>query len=208
MKQKNELEMIYRRLDELASMYRELSDKRKQGVQITEEETKKLSKLADSLGYYAFTYRKIVEGQKLQANKTIKADPSKQIVGSNGWVVDSIVLEPGVPMVDKDAVLGKEIEIYDIITHPSEYQPNQDFYPIAFAKHDGQKFSVILTPTVYRRIKEIGVLPIIIVTNKRTSQVSGRTYYFVEKHMLLPDSHSVNLPPLPQSKEEQDSQQE
>lgn len=220
MKQKDELEMIYKRLDELASMYRELSDKREQGIQITEEDTKKLSKLADSLGYYAFTYRKMMEGKrKLKTNTTNQVDPSKQMVDSNGWVIDSIPLELlDIPLVDKDAILGKEIEIYDIITHPSDYQPNQNFYPIAFAKyieqkknneqHNEQKFSVILTPTMYRQIREINALPIIVVTNKRTSQASGRTYYFIEKHMLLPDSHPANLPELPQPKEEQEPKQE
>ena len=59
-----ELGKIYERLGELASMYTKLSDKRERGVQLAEDEVGKLSWLADSLGYYAFTYRKIMEGQK------------------------------------------------------------------------------------------------------------------------------------------------
>jgi len=197
----NEIEKIYERLDELVSMYNELDKERKQGVQPTDEEMTKLRKLVISLRYYTLLYKKIMEGKSLQTNTVIKVDPSKQIVDSNGWVVDSIPIDPDIQMINKDDVLGKEITIIDIRTYPSDYPEVQPFYAVSRVEYNG-RFLLIIPPQVYRKVRDIGVLPIAIVMNKRISEKTGHEYYFVEKHRILPESHPVNLPELPKPKGE------
>jgi len=205
MKDKNEVERIYERLERLATMYAELNKKRKAGIQPTDEEFLNLNKVATSLRYYTNVYKEVIEGKNLKINPIGQPDPSKYIIGSDGWVLDSIPPELNLPIIDNESIIGKEIKILNIITIPSSYPEIQGFYAKAIIEYNGEKFQMNITPQVYKRIRDIKVLPIVIVINKRTSKKSGYDYYFAERHKVLPESHPVNLPEPPKQKEESKS---
>jgi len=196
MKDRNEVERIYEKLDELVAMYAELNKKRKLGIQLIKKEVVDLNKIVTNLRYLTYTYKRAMELKDSQEKLSSYIDPSKHIIGSDGWVIDSILLEPDVPTIDKEAVLGKEIKILDITTYPSDFPGIQTFYGKSLIEYSGKQFMLTLSPQIYKRIRDIGVLPIIAVLNKKKSEKTGFEYYLIEKHNVLPDSHPIKIPEL------------
>jgi len=199
---------ILKQLSETMAVYVKLLEKKKLGNKLTDEEKIELRNAAYRLRYWlnrSEEAKKVKERHNKMIMKRIssnehtaeKVEEKVEVNSKNsGWIADSIPSEVDLPMIDKEKIIGKEIKIIDVVPVKSKF-PNQPFYGLSHIEYEGSKYIAAFPPTVYNKLKEIGMLPIMVIINKRQSLITGYEYYYIEKHMNIPASKNTIIPELP-----------